>query len=180
MVWHTEYDRSVLELELCRGAPSGGHLFDLTRIAAHITVVPFDSGGERVVLSNGLHRIGLTIVKGSTLLGPAHARFRLDYRDGIDAQILTLRRLLAILETGRFSKHLFKRERMAPRWVDALRAHDAALSGASQREIAAVVFAGLSDAHTWRGDSDYLRLRVQRLLRAGRAMVAGRYRSLLR
>ena len=157
-----------------------GHLFDLTRIATRITVVTLTNDGERVVLSNGSHRISLTIVEGSALSGPAHARFRLDYRDGIDAQMLTLRRLLAILETGRFSKHLFKRERMAPRWVDALRAHDAAQAGASQREIAAVVFASLSEANGWRGDSDFLRLRVQRLLRSGRALVAGGYRSLLR
>jgi hypothetical protein len=180
VIWNSDYDRSVLEVELFRFEPGRGHLFDLSTIDARLTVVPLESGGERVVLSNGLHRIGLTIVNGSSLSGPARARFRLDYRDGIDRQILTLRRLSAILETGRFSNHLFKRERMAPRWVDALRAHDAAMTGASQREIAAVVFAGLAAADVWRGDSDFLRLRVQRLLRSGRAMVAGAYRSLLR
>ena len=88
-------------LSFCRSGTGSGLVFDLAKIDARITVVPF-GGGERVVLSNGLHRIGLTIVKGSTLSGPDHARFRLDYRDGIDAQILTLRRLLAILERAIF------------------------------------------------------------------------------
>jgi hypothetical protein len=53
------------------------------------------------------------------------------------------------------------------------------VAGASHREIAAVIFSPKLVADEWNGRSDFLRLRVQRLLRYGRDMVAGGYRKLL-
>jgi hypothetical protein len=93
---------------------------------------------------------------------------------------MTLRRLVSLLDRGSFPKSQFPREPRASRWLVALRAHDAVAAGASQREIAEVLFASLYRASGWKTDSDFLRLRVGRALRLARRMAAGEYRVLLR
>ena len=60
-----------------------------------------------------------------------------------------------------------------------LRAHDLRTQGASQREIAGELF-GPDVVAEWRTRSDFLRLRIQRLLRDANAMISGGYLDLLR
>lgn len=60
----------------------------------------------------------------------------------------------------------------------ALQALDGAAAGASQREIAAVLFGHDRVAAEWQPDSE-LRARVRYLLRRGRGFVEGGYRNLL-
>jgi len=62
----------------------------------------------------------------------------------------------------------------------ALQAHDAVQAGASHREIAAALFGEKVVKEDWFGRSDYLRLRVQRLVRTADKLVYGGYRDLLR
>jgi len=52
--------------------------------------------------------------------------------------------------------------------------------GASQKEIAATLYGPQRVREDWAGRSDYLRLRVQRLLRAAERMATAGYRDLLR
>lgn len=59
----------------------------------------------------------------------------------------------------------------------ALQAHDAARSGASQRDIAQVLFGDLALAGRWHADGE-LRAQVRHLLRRARALVAGGYLAL--
>ena len=73
---------------------------------------------------------------------------------------------------------LFPRETRAARWVAMLRTVDGLALGASHREIAETVLQ--SSRTEWRVDTEYLRARVQRLVRAGRHMTAGGYLQLLR
>jgi hypothetical protein len=61
-----------------------------------------------------------------------------------------------------------------------LRVHDALAAGASQREIASVLFGAERVEADWLGTSESLRSRVKRLVRDARAMARGGYRSLLR
>jgi len=89
---------------------------------------------------------------------------------------MTLRRLVTLLETGRFARSLFPSEPRAPRWLIALRAYDATTAGASQREIAEQLFEPRYRGARWKTDDDFLRLRVSRLLRLARRMVPGEYR----
>jgi hypothetical protein len=72
------------------------------------------------------------------------------------------------------------REPRARRWLLALRAFDAVASGASQREIAEELFVALYRSARWKTDSEFLRLRVNRLLRLARRMMSEDYRLLLR
>jgi hypothetical protein len=72
---------------------------------------------------------------------------------------------------------LFARERRAARWILHLRVLDALDDGVTQREIGRTLFPPVGGQ--WRGRSDFLRLRVQRLVRNARALSAGGYRELL-
>ena len=136
-------------------------------------------GGEHVVLSDGYRRIRIDVGRGTLCDGPVHLRFELQGFAGSEAQILTLRRLLALCRLGRFARNLHSPERLAPRWVTALRVQDAVREGGSQREIAAVLYGEQSLSVSREHGSDFLRLRVQRLVRAGRYMMSGGYRTLL-
>jgi len=53
-------------------------------------------------------------------------------------------------------------------------------SRASHRDIAAALFGEKVVREDWSGRSDYLRLRVQRLIRTADKLVKGGYRDLLR
>jgi hypothetical protein len=66
------------------------------------------------------------------------------------------------------------------RLVMVLRVDDALAEGASQREIAAVLFGTDAMSRDWNGRSDALRSRIRRLVREARATAAGGYRQLLR
>jgi hypothetical protein len=61
----------------------------------------------------------------------------------------------------------------------ALQALDGTIAGASQRQVAEVLFGWSTVAERWSEDSD-LRARVRRLTRRGQAYMSGRYRRLLR
>ena len=71
-----------------------------------------------------------------------------------------------------------KAERIAVlRRFATLRVHDAVCEGASYREIAVILYGGRSARLGRESGSDFLRLRVQRLARAGNHMMSGGYTS---
>jgi hypothetical protein len=144
------------------------------------TVVVHGAGGEHLVLSDGYRRIRIDVIRGTLCEGPVHLRYELQGLVGIDSKILTLRGLLALCRLGRFARDLHPPEHMAPRWVAALRVYDAMREGASQRQVAAVIYGEKSTAVDRESGSDFLRLRIQRLVRVGRYMAAGGYQTLLR
>lgn len=179
LVWNPVADATALAIEVLGGASSDNIAIDLAELPLAATIVT-GKAGEQVALCDGFRRIALLVTGGTLLAGPVRARFVLDYAMGLDRRIVTLRRLAGLLETGRFPRSLFPREPRVDRWLLALRAFDAAAAGASQREIAEVLFAPLYRASEWKNDSAFLRLRVNRLLRLGQRMAAEDYRALLR
>lgn len=179
MVWNRAFDRSVLIAEALPASATAGDKFDISKVAAAVSIAIAQGGCERVALSDGYRRIRLDIVSGSVLDGPVSLRYRLGDGRELDPQLLTLRRLQLLRRTGRFARTLFPPEKMAPRWVAALRVCDALATGVSQRELANFLFGPLAAHATWRGDSDFLRLRVQRLVRIARRMTQSAYISLL-
>jgi hypothetical protein len=54
------------------------------------------------------------------------------------------------------------------------------MTGASQREMASVLFGFERVDNDWTGTSDSLRMRIRRLVREARSLAAGGYRLLLR
>jgi hypothetical protein len=144
------------------------------------TVVVHVSGGEHLALSDGYRRIRLDVGRGTLCEGPVHLRYQLQGLAGIESKVLTLRRLLELCRLGRFARDLHPPERLAPRWVAALRVYDAVREGASQRQVAAIMYGEKSTTVGEESGSDFLRLRIQRLVRVGRYMAAGGYLTLLR
>lgn len=154
--------------------------FDVQRLATLATVYAEHGGGEHWLLSDGLRAIRLDLVDGTATRGPVELHYLLAGRVSANGPLLALGRLLALVETGRFSRTLHPREPRARRWILALRAHDALAEGASQRDIATRLLGDAAAEARWRVDAASLRSQVQRLVRAARGFAGGGYRALLR
>lgn len=164
-----------------RPRPEGAEdLFDLSRFGPLARFVADRGGTEHLLLSDGLHMIRLDIASGTLSLGPVRLAYRLSGLASAEKPLLALRRLLALSGSGGFSRALHPRSARARRWVAMLRAHDALLAGAGQREIAALLLSGAAGERCWRTRSPSIRLQAQRLVRSARAMAAGAYLELLR
>jgi len=159
--------------------PDHPDAFHISRPLLSTTTVVGSTGAEHLAISDGLRRIRLDIVEGTLLRGPVRLHYRLAGFVDAEPQLLTMQRLLALHRLGRFARGLHARETKAERWVMMLRAHDLSVVGASQREIAAELFR-LDDTRDWRTRSDYLRLRIQRLLRDANGLIHGGYLDMLR
>lgn len=153
--------------------------FDLQRFENLATVLRQPDGVEHLLLSDGPRQLQLLVSEGSVIGGPVRLHYRLSGFTGVEAGILTLRRFCGLHSLGRLPHGLFAAESRLLRFLTLLRAHDGWSEGASYREIAAVLFGPAVVREDWGGRSDYLRLRVQRLLRGARQLLAGGYRKLL-
>lgn len=180
LLWDARYDSSVLSVEATPALSRDADIFDLARFWSLTTIIAEPEGAEHVVLSDGYRRIRIDVTYGTLREGPVHLRYELCGLARVEAKILTLRRLLALCRLGRFARNLHPPDHLAPRWVAALRVHDAVEQGASQREIATILYGEKSTVLGRDSGSDFLRLRVQRLVKTGRYMVSGGYRTLLR
>jgi hypothetical protein len=98
----------------------------------------------------------------------------------LSARVQGVRRFADMVAHRRLRACLYPPERRVSRWLRALRAFDAARAGASHRQIAGSLFGETIVKEDWSSRSDYLRLRVQRLLRFANRLVNGGYRDLLR
>lgn len=74
------------------------------------------------------------------LEGPVRLRYLLEGFTELGPKLLALQRLLSVQRRGRFRVSLFPPERRANRWVLILRALDGTESGATHRELAALLF----------------------------------------
>jgi hypothetical protein len=178
MLWDAGIDASVIPIAAHGVSRADSDAFDLAMFADIATVVLSADGRQQVALSDGYRRIRFDVALGSVIDGPVRLDYLLGGFDHIEGRILTLRRFVSLRKTGTFTRGLFAPERLAPRWVAALRAYDAFYAGATQREIAGALFGAVGRGSDWRQRSDFLRLRVQRLVRIGRHMARGGYRTL--
>lgn len=155
--------------------------FDPARFSAWLAVARDPDGREHAVLSDGWHRIRIEVDEGSIAAGrPVLLHYRLLGIASAEPRVLPLRRLLDLCRTGRFAASLFPPDARVPRWLTVLRVHDALSAGASQREIATVLFGDERTRRGWREPSDSLRSQVRRLVRDARRLASGGYRQLLR
>ena len=178
--WRADWNPSVLAAETLPVRRGDGDAFDIRHFESLATVLRRPGGHEHLLLSDGAHHLQIDVTAGSLLDGPVCFRYELSGFKHIEAKTLTLRRLLLLHRLGRFPRGLYPPERRARRWAMALQAYDAVLAGASHREIAAALFGEKVVKEDWCGRSDYLRLRVQRLVRTADNLVNGGYRDLLR
>ncbi|PZQ20020.1 MAG: hypothetical protein DI569_16705 [Sphingopyxis macrogoltabida] len=123
---------------------------------------------EHWLIADGHHALRIDCAGGTLAAGPVPLRWSIDGIMTAAPAVLALRRLTVVLATGRLGGGLFVRERRAARWVLALRVCDALAAGASQQEMASILF-GVS-GRRWRVDHPTERLRVQRLVRSARSL----------
>ena len=178
--WRADCDASVLAVETLPVPRRDGDAFDVRHFDHLATVLRCPDGHEHLLLSDGVHHLQIDVTAGSLLDGPVCFHYELSGFRHIEAKTLTLRRLLLLCRLGRFPRGLFPPERRARRWAMALQAYDAVQAGASHRDIAAALFGEKIVKEDWKGRSDYLRLRTQRLVRTAEKLVNGGYRDLLR
>ncbi|MBC9035138.1 DUF2285 domain-containing protein [Sphingomonas sp. JC676] len=152
---------------------------DIRTAGVEVTLLNISGAEQHLVLSEGARQIHLAVRSGSLLEGPVRLRYALDGFADLETKLLTLRRLAALWRLGRMPAELFPRDTRAPRWIEMLRTIDALQAGAEQREIAEALYGSSAVREEWRGRSDYLRLRVQRLVRSSEAMVEGGYLRLV-
>lgn len=177
-MWCTSVFRYVLG---AAAEPSTGDedAFILDRFA-HLATTVRTRDGESLLLSDGLHSVRLDLRGASLEQGPVRLRYDLEGFVALDAPLLVVRRLRALVAARRFSRSLHPLERKAGRFILVLRTFDALQAGASQREIAAELLSAGAARERWRVEAPSLRSQVQRLVREARTMACGRYAQLLR
>ena len=176
-VWRRNFLPLVLEAGAAEGG-APGERFDLARLKGLATLIA-GPAGEHLLLSDGRRSIRLDIVAGTLGSGPVLLDYRLAGLGQVQPALRVLRQLLALWSLGRFSAALHPREPRARRWTLVLRAHDALVAGATQRDIAAVLLGRDAAAPRWRIEAPSLRSRAQRLVRDARRMAQGGYLALL-
>jgi hypothetical protein len=151
---------------------------DLKGLDVATLVVRTADGDQHVLVSSGARRLRFAVVRGDVLAGPSAFRFHLPALAMGGGSLEGLRRLIALRDTGRLAWRGAPAPAKAPRWLQILRAHDARRDGASHRDIAVSLFGEARVREDWGAGSDYMRMRVQRLVRAAEQAVAGGYRTL--
>ena len=134
---------------------------------------------EHVLLSDEDHQVQLELHGGTVLDGPVRLHYDLSGSIGLAPKLAALQRLLALQHLGHIPHTLDRVSHRVNRWTLVLRALDAHLAGAHQREIATAFWGEALVTKEWRGRSDYLRARVRRLVELGCAVTGGEYRRFL-
>lgn len=178
-IWTRDIHPFVLEAA-AEEARDPDDRFDLAHFSPFATLARGPSCCLHLLLSDGLRAIRVDILEGSIEDGPVQLRFRIGGITSAKRPLLSLRRLLSLVRRGTFSPGLHPAETRAGRHILMLRAHDALISGATQREIAAELIGKEVRESRWRVNTPTQRSRTQRLVRAAGEMAGGSYRSLLR
>lgn len=176
-VWRWQADPSVPVLSVSPAAADDPDALDVRGLGLAALVVRTASE-QHVVISDGARRLRFAVVEGDVLAGPVRCRFLLPPHSMSLGSLEALRLLITLRDTGRLPASGYRPPPKAARWLEILRAHDARLQGASQRDIAMLLFGEARVREDWAGRSEYMRMRVQRLLRSAESLVAGGYRAL--
>lgn len=178
IIWHADLDPGAVGAAAAAAAASDPDAIDAALLSPWLSAAVDEAGVEHVVLSDGWQHIRLDIEHGSLLAGsPVVLHYRLAGLIEAEPKLLPLQQLVALVRHRRFLRTLIAPDIRMTRHLLALRVHDALAAGASQREIAEVLFGSVADL----GDrTDSLRSRVRRLARESRRLASGGWRTLMR
>ena len=180
ILWHADLDPTILRVTAQPVAGESPDHVARSMLERWLTLIPDIDGTEHIVLSDGRRRIRLDIEAGSIADGgPVLLHYRLEGIASAERRVRPLRRFLHLCQRRRFSRSLFPAEPGMDRHLLVLRVSDALRAGASQREIALVLFGADRVAQDNARGSDSLRSRVKRLIGDARRMAAGGYRALM-
>lgn len=177
--WRADVDPWLVRVDALAAGRDPAGAIDARKMGVPCVVL-VGPAGERMLWRDGARHLRLALREGSFLNGPVRLRYALEGLAGLDHQLLTLRRFVGLNRLGRLPAILYPKDRRADHWIRLIRVMDALAAGASQREIAEVLFGLARTRSDWRGRSDYLRLRVQRLVRTALQLRDGGYLELLR
>ncbi|MBX7198502.1 MAG: DUF2285 domain-containing protein [Rhodospirillaceae bacterium] len=175
--WDAAVDASVCPVAAVPSRNSGdSRLFDPAHLKVAATVLVRHEGDQHLQLCDGVNAIQLHVVEGTLLDGPVRLAYVLEDFGRLNHHTVTLERLGAVLERGRFPASLFPSEPQADRWLLTLKAIELEAAGLSHADIAAQLYESGS-----RGSfaTDWRRSRVRRLLEAGHAMIDRDYLKIL-
>jgi len=178
--WSSTHAPIVLTMVAREDKADGPETIDLRRLPLPIAILRRAVGGLHLLIQDGPRRLQVEVQAARLSKEPVRLLIPVWPAPEDEPRMLALRRFLHLRTTGSLPERLYRPERRALRWGDMLRAHDAHRDGASHRHIATALFGAELVAEDWAGRSDYLRLRVQRLVRAADQMVGSGYRDLLR
>jgi hypothetical protein len=179
--WHRSLSREVLPIIATTPEPAHHYpKLSLDALECRIIVQAGRAGQQHILFAEDgrflqLHVQGLQTIETACLTTEIVLSSRL-----VAPRVEALRRLADLVTHGRLRVSLYPPERRACRLMKALRAFDGMQAEASHRQIAGALFGETIVRDDWSGRSDYLRLRVQRLLRFAERLVEGGYRDLLR
>jgi hypothetical protein len=120
-------------------------------------------------------------IHGHSLLEPVHlvADAVLDPK-AAPVRLKTIQCFNDLRATGKLVPSHFPAESATPRLRRVMRALDGALSGASHREIAEVLFGKARTDREWRQANNHLRDHVRRAVKRGEELMRGGYMAFLR
>jgi hypothetical protein len=151
----------------------------LERLGPFATLVR-SRGEEQLLLSDGCRSLRLDLRGGGIGRSRVHLSYDLAGIEALERPLLVLRRLCALVISGRFRPSLHPKVRRAHRLVQLLRTHDALQAGAGQVDIAQMLLRHSLERSRWRIHSPSIRSQAQRLVTAARLMSAGGFWLLLK
>ncbi len=181
IIWHADFDPGTIAVTAWPTDPRNPDCVRIDRLAPWLAIAVDAQAREHALLSDGWHHIRFDVEQGR-LAGEQAVllHYRLQNVASAEARLLPLRRFLHLYRHHRFGRSLYPPDPRIDRWIEMLRAHDALLAGASQREIAAALYGADRIARDWGEASDSLRSRIRRLVRDAHAMARGGYLTLIR
>jgi hypothetical protein len=181
--WSAAHLLSTLPVLARRASPDPEHPpdVDLRHLSTVRRILIDGCGTEHIVLQAGFHAITLRSQGVSVLQAPVNLTFLIHGLPGVATAPRLLRLARSLLDPTLDPR--LQDGGPAP-WYrklnEALVALDGYQAGASQREIAAVLYGRSSAEAAWRNGDFSFKQRVHRAVAKGRALSAGGYVALLR
>lgn len=179
--WHPQRYSSVLPVQAFdESTDVQTTMFRLHEMNCATTLLLTDDGLQHMFVKDGGHGFQLAI-SGASLLRPVHllADAVLDPKD-VGLRLAAVQCFNDLRATGHLVPSHFPAEPASPRLRFVMQALDGALAGASHREIAVALFGAARVEEDWNSHSAYLRDRVRRAVKRGRALMNGGYLNFLR
>jgi hypothetical protein len=169
-IWRAGHDPHVIEAAPRLTAMPPEDRLDIRALEALASVGLDDDDVEHWRIGTAAMSLRLDVTEGTLLGGPTGLSYQLWGIERLHAKLAPLQLLTRLGRSPEATLVAAKQVR-AKRWIAELRTADALRDGASQQEIARVLF-GSAVPGEWRSDSDSYRYRVQRLVRKARERLA--------
>ncbi|WP_070157819.1 DUF2285 domain-containing protein [Sphingobium phenoxybenzoativorans] len=179
LFWTHARDPAVIRATAIRARSRGADSFDIAQLREHVVHTTDSDGHEQLLVGSTASCLRLDIVDGSLLDGPVNLTCHISDFDAAAPGLRAIRRLHQLQKTLCLPQRPSINPQLWCREIERLQAFDALQSGATQREIGALIFGRAAVDYGWNSHTDRVRSAVKRLLRDARTLAAGGYRTML-